>query len=236
MDKKRVLLKLSGEAFLGQDLIICPQVVGKVALQIQKLKEQDFKIVVVIGAGNIWRGANASKLGVERAQADYMGMLATIINSLALQDALEKIDVKTRVMSAIAVNEVCEPYIRRKALRHLEKGFVLILAGGTGSPYFSTDTAAALRAAELYLPTILMAKNGVDGVYDKDPKNNKDAKKYEKITYRKILKDHLEVIDLTAASMCAENKIEMLVFNMLDEKNIENIANGKKVGTKVSYK
>lgn len=231
---KRVLLKLSGEALRDENGIISPQTVTKVASQVKKIHDANIDVAIVIGAGNIWRGATAEKLGMERSQADYMGMLATIINSVAMQESLEKLGLPTRLMTAIEVDKVAEPYLRRRALRHFEKRRILILAGGTGSPYFSTDTAAALRAAELNIPVILMAKNNIDGVYDSDPRINKNAKLLTKITYQEILEKHLKVIDQTAASLCADNNIEMLVFNMNDEKNIERIIKGNKVGTQVS--
>lgn len=232
--KKRILLKLSGEALKGEaDLIIDPKVVLKIAKQVLKLKEANYDVAIVIGAGNIWRGHNASLLGMERVQADHMGMLATLMNSIAMQEALEKLGLDTRLMTAIETNKLAEPYIRRKALSHFEKDRVLILAGGTGSPFFSTDSAAALRAIELGIPLILMAKNGVDGIYSDDPKKNPKAKKYDELRYQDILEKHLTVMDQTAASLCNENGVELLVFNMQDDKNIDRFLKGEKIGTLV---
>ena len=232
--KKRVLLKLSGEALKDSgDEIISSKTVDKIAIQVKELKNAGYDIAIVIGAGNIWRGASASKLGMDRVQADYMGMLATIMNSLALQQSLEKIGLKTRLMTAMEIYKVAEPYIRRRAERHFEKDRILILAGGTGSAYFSTDTASALRAAELNIPLILMAKNGTDGIYSKDPKKYNDAKKYDEITYQEILEKNLRVMDQKAASLCKENNIQILVFDMLDDNNIKKFIQGKKIGTLV---
>ena len=234
--KERLLLKLSGEALKGENGIISYLTLEKIAKQIKLLVKANFNLAIVIGAGNIFRGATAEKLGMDRSQADYMGMLGTLMNSLAMQEVLEKLSIPTRVMTSLEVNKVAETYIRRRALRHFEKDRVLILAGGTGSPYFSTDTAAALKAAELDIKKILVAKNDVDGVYSDDPKVNKDAKLYKRITYQEILEKHLKVIDQTAASICNENKIEMLVFNMNNDDNIQKIIKNIDCGTIVSYK
>ena len=234
--KERLLLKLSGEALKGEHGIINYQTLEKIAKQIKLLVNADINLAIVIGAGNIFRGASAEKFGMERSQADYMGMLGTIMNSLAMQEVLEKLGIATRVMTSLETNKVAETYIRRRALRHFEKDRVLILAGGTGSPYFSTDTAAALKAAELGIKKILVAKNDVDGVYSADPKIDKKATLYKKITYKEILEKHLKVIDQTAASICNENKIEMLVFNMNKDDNIKKIIDNVPCGTVISYK
>jgi uridylate kinase len=190
---------------------------------------------IVVGGGNLWRGKTGEELGMDRAQADYMGMLGTVMNSLALQDALESIDVPSRVMTVLPISTVAEPYIRRRAMRHFEKNRVLIFAGGTGTPYFSTDTAAALRAAELDAKIILMAKNGVDGVYDKDPKKHQDATMYEALTQEDILVKKLGVMDQTAASMCHENKIDVIVFNLNTSGNMKKAVLEEPIGTKVSW-
>lgn len=233
---KRIILKISGEALKGESNHgIDPTTVKSVASQIKEIHDLDVQIGVVVGAGNLFRGRIGQELGMDRSQADYMGMIGTIMNGLALQDALEALGVQTRVMTAIEVNAVAEPYIRRRALRHLEKGFVLILVGGTGSPYFSTDTAAALRAAELNMEAILMAKNGIEGVYTKDPKKNKDAKLIEIITQQEILEQRLEVMDQTAAAMCIENEINIVVFNMNKLGNIKKAVLKEKIGTIVKW-
>jgi len=200
---------------------IHPTTVKGIATEIKEIYELGVQIGIVVGAGNLWRGTTGEELGMDRAQADYMGMLGTIMNGLALQDALESIDVPTRVMTVLPVASVAEPYIRRRAIRHFEKNRVLILSGGTGSPFFSTDTAAALRAAELNADIILMAKNGVKGVYDKDPKKFKDATMYDEVSQGQIISQKLRVMDTTAASICRENKINILVFNMNDKGNIK---------------
>lgn len=228
---KRIILKLSGEALKGDGYGINPQTVKKIATEIKEIYALGIQIGIVIGAGNIWRGKTGEELGMDRAQADYMGMLGTIMNGLALQDALEGVGVPTRVMTALPVSAVAEPYIRRRALRHFEKGRVVILSGGTGSPYFSTDTAAALRAAELKAEVVLMAKNGVEGVYDKDPKKHKDAKLYKEISHDQVLSDKLQVMDSTAASICSENHIGILVFNMHIAGNMKKAVQGESVGT-----
>lgn len=233
---KRVLLKLSGEALKGEGRYgIDPKTVKNLAESLKEVYELGVDLAIVCGAGNIFRGIIGEELGMDRSQADYMGMLGTIMNGLALQDALESIGVPTRVMTALQINAVSEPYIRRRALRHLEKKRVLILVGGTGSPYFSTDTAASLRAAELNMEIILMAKNGVDGVYDKDPKKHKDAKMFNALSQEEMLEKHLNVMDLTAATMCRDNHIDIIVFNMNKEGNIVKAVKDKVLGTKVTW-
>ena len=228
----RVVLKLSGEALKGSSQYgIDPKTIKEIATEIKDVVDLGVEVVMIIGAGNIWRGKIGEELGMDRANADYMGMLGTVMNGLAMQDGLEAIGVHTRVMTALQVNSVAEPYIRRRALRHLEKGRVVIIVGGTGSPYFSTDTAAALRGAELDAEIVLMAKNGVDGVYDKDPRTNKDAKKYDQLTHNLIIENKLSVMDLTAASMCKENNLDILVFNMNERGNIKRAVLGEKIGT-----
>lgn len=232
---KRVVLKLSGESLKGNGHYgIDPKTVLSIAKAIKEIKENEIEICIVVGAGNLWRGKNGEELGMDRAQADYMGMLGTIMNALALQDALESAGVESRVLSALKVEQISEMYIRRKALRHLEKGRVIILAGGTGNPYFSTDTAAALRAAELNCEVILMAKNGVDGVYDKDPNKFENAKKYDTLTYSEILEKKLQIMDQTAASLCMENNIDTIVFNMDNLNNIKKAINEEPIGTIVT--
>ncbi|NLL68753.1 MAG: UMP kinase [Acholeplasmataceae bacterium] len=233
---KRIILKISGEALKGDNLSgIDPKTVKSIAAQIKEVHELGVQIGVVVGAGNLFRGRIGQELGMDRSQADYMGMLGTIMNGLALQDGLEGLGVPTRVMTAVEVNAVAEPYIRRRALRHFNKGYVLIFVGGTGSPYFSTDTAAALRAAELNMEAILMAKNGIDGIYNKDPLKYDDAKMYHELTQREILEKRLEVIDQTAAAMCLENQIELIVFNMNKPGNIKKAVLKEKLGTKVKW-
>lgn len=205
---KRVVLKLSGESLAGeQGFGINPAVVEDIASQIKKVREHGVDVAVVVGGGNIWRGLSGSAKGMERATADYMGMMATVMNALALQDALEKMDVDTRVQTAIEMRQVAEPYIRRKAIRHMEKGRVVIFGAGTGNPYFSTDTTAALRAAEIEADVILMAKKGTDGIYDSDPNKNPAAHKFDSLTYIEILNKGLQVMDTTATSLCMDNKI-----------------------------
>ncbi len=232
---KRILLKLSGEALKGDtEFGIDPQTVNKIAKQIKDVHDLGVEIGIVVGGGNIWRGATAAQLGMDRAQADYMGMLATVMNGLAIQDALEHIGVPTRAMTALSIDEVAEGYIRRRAIRHLEKGRVCIFVGGLGSPYFSTDTACVLRATEIGAEIILMAKNGTDGVYDSDPKTNPDAKLYTEVPFSEILAKNLKVMDLTAASLCKENKLEIIVFNMNKDGNIVKAVNGDKIGTHVT--
>jgi len=233
---QRVILKLSGEAMKGETGYgIDPETVNKIALEIKEIYDLDVEIGVVIGAGNLWRGVTGEKLGMDRAQADYMGMIGTIMNGLALQDALESIGVSSRVMSALPIKEVSEPYIRRRAIRHLEKKRVVIFVGGTGSPYFSTDTAAGLRAAEIDAEVILMAKNGVMGVYDKDPKVHEDAKFYNELTLQEVLEKRLLVMDSTAASICKDNEIDIIVFDMNKKGNIKKATLGNKIGTLVKW-
>ena len=234
MKYKRVVLKLSGESLAGNDSFgINPPVVESIAKQIKTIHEAGLEVAVVVGGGNIWRGLTGSEMGMDRASADYMGMLATIMNALALQDALEKIHVFTRVQTAIEMREVAEPYIRRRAVRHLEKMRVVIFGGGTGNPYFSTDTTAALRAAEIEADVILMAKKGTDGIYDSDPNKNPDAKKFDKLTYIEILNRELHVMDSTATSLCMDNKIPVVVFNIDNHENIVRAALGEAIGTTV---
>lgn len=234
---KRVVLKLSGESLAGdQGFGINPEVVESVALQIKAIRRNGIDVAAVVGGGNIWRGLAGSAKGMDRATADYMGMLATVMNSLALQDALEKIDVDTRVQSAIEMRQVAEPYIRRRAIRHLEKGRVVIFAAGTGNPYFSTDTTAALRAAEIEADVILMAKKNTDGVYDSDPNHNPNAKKFETLEYIEVLQRGLAVMDSTATSLCMDNKIPIVVFNIDQHENILKVALGENIGTTVGGK
>lgn len=234
---KRVVLKLSGESMAGEEKFgINPAVVEELAKQIKLVQEQGIEVTIVVGGGNIWRGIAGSARGMERAAADYMGMLATVMNAVALQDALEKLGVDTRVQSAIEMREVAEPYIRRKAVRHLEKNRVVIFAAGTGNPYFSTDTTAALRAAEINADVILMAKKGVDGVYDDDPKKNPKAKKFDTLEYIEVLQRGLQVMDSTAISLCMDNKIQIVVFNVDKYENILKAAVGEPIGTTVGGK
>ena len=234
---KRVVLKLSGESMAGEEKFgINPAVVEELAKQVKLVQEQGIEVTVVVGGGNIWRGLAGSAKGMERAAADYMGMLATVMNAVALQDALEKLGVDTRVQSAIEMREVAEPYIRRKAVRHLENNRVVIFAAGTGNPYFSTDTTAALRAAEINADVILMAKKGVDGVYDDDPKKNPNAKKFETLEYIEVLQRGLQVMDSTAISLCMDNKIQIVVFNVDKYENILKAAVGEPIGTTVGGK
>lgn len=231
---KRVVLKLSGEALAGEKGFgIDPHVVDALAAQIQKVTESGLEVAIVNGGGNIWRGLSGSSKGMDRATADYMGMLATVINSLALQDALENRGVATRVQTAIEMRQVAEPYIRRKAIRHMEKERVVIFAAGTGNPYFSTDTTAALRAAEIEADAILMAKKGVDGVYDSDPAKNPDAKKFDRLNYLDVIQKKLAVMDSTAISLCMDNNIPIIVFNIDGEDNIYRAALGQEIGTVV---
>ncbi|MFP4187555.1 MAG: UMP kinase [Acholeplasmataceae bacterium] len=233
---KRVILKLSGEALKGDGIYgIHPITVKKIATEIKEIYALGVEIGIVIGAGNLWRGKTGEELGMDRAQADYMGMLGTIMNGLAMQDALEGCDVPTRVMTVLSISAVAEPYIRRRALRHFEKGRVLILVGGTGSPFFSTDTAAALRAAELNAEIILMAKNGIEGVFDKDPNEHKDAKLYQHITQADVIEKKLDVMDATAASIARENGIDILVYNMNVAGNMRRAVHKEPVGTLVKW-
>ena len=229
---KRVVLKLSGEAVAGeQGYGINPAVVEGIAEEICEASKQGIEIAIVVGGGNIWRGLKGSAQGMDRASADYMGMLATVMNSLALQDALEKKGIATRVMSAITMQQVAEPYIRRRAIRHMEKGRIVIFAAGTGNPYFSTDTTAALRAAEIEADVILMAKKFADGVYDSDPRTNPDAKKFKKLSYLEVIKRELGVMDATATTLCKDNDIPILVFSIDIRGNILKAALGEDIGT-----
>ncbi|MBI5774802.1 MAG: UMP kinase [Verrucomicrobia bacterium] len=231
---RRVLLKLSGEALGGEGGHgISPEVVHDMARQIREVRDLGVEVVIVVGGGNIFRGQAGSERGIERATGDYMGMLATVINALALQDALEKAGVATRVQSAIAMSQVAEPFIRRRAVRHLEKGRVVIFGGGTGNPYFSTDTAAALRANEMGAEVILKATK-VDGIYDSDPKKNPKAKRYAQITYSEALLKRLKVMDSTAFSLCMDNKMPIIVFDLFKAHNIQRVVMGEKVGTLVT--
>ena len=230
----RILLKLSGEALGGpMGLNISPEAVAGMAEQIREVRDLGVQVVIVVGGGNIFRGPSGSKRGIERATGDYMGMLATIINGLALQDALEKIGVPTRVQSAISMAQVAEPFIRRRAVRHLEKGRVVIFGGGTGNPYFSTDTAAALRANEIGAEVVLKATK-VDGIYDSDPKENAKAKRYSQIRYAEALQKQLKVMDSTAFSLCMDNKMPIIVFNLFRPHNLKRVVMGEKVGTLVT--
>ncbi|TDL35024.1 UMP kinase [Jeotgalibacillus sp. S-D1] len=234
---KRVVLKLSGEALAGDTGFgIHPPIIKSVAEQVKELADLGVEVAVVVGGGNIWRGKIGSEMGMDRASADYMGMLATVMNSLALQDSLENIGVQTRVQSSIEMRQVAEPYIRRKAIRHLEKKRVVIFAAGTGNPYFSTDTTAALRAAEIEAEVILMAKNNVDGVYSADPKIDSAAVKYDELSFLDVLKDGLAVMDSTASSLCMDNDIPLIVFSIMENGNIKRAALGEPIGTIVRGK
>jgi uridylate kinase len=230
----RILLKLSGEALMGSQAHgTDPQRVRAIAEQVKGVHDRGVEVAIVLGAGNILRGTEAAAEGMDRATADYMGMLATLLNALTLQDALEKLEVHTRVQSAISVSEVAEPYIRRRAMRHLEKKRVVIFAAGTGNPFFTTDTAAAVRALEIDAEAILMAKNGVEGVYTDDPRSNPDAEFIPEITHMDALQRGLKIMDSTALSLCNDNDLPIYVFNMDDASNIERIVSGERVGTLV---
>lgn len=234
---KRVVLKLSGEALAGEQTSgIDPKIVQSIAEQVKEIVELGVEVAVVVGGGNLWRGKTGSEMGMDRASADYMGMLATVMNSLALQDSLENIGVQTRVQTSIEMRQVAEPYIRRKAIRHLEKKRVVIFAAGTGNPYFSTDTTAALRAAEIEAEVILMAKNNVDGVYSADPKLDENAVKYTSLSFLDLLKDGLAVMDTTASSLCMDNDIPLVVFSIMEEGNIKRAVAGEKIGTVIRGK
>jgi len=231
---KRVLLKLSGEALMGErEFGIDPATVENIAQQLKRIVESGVRVAIVVGGGNIWRGAAAEARGMDRATADYAGMLATMINALALQDALEKEGVLTRTQSAITIQAVAEPYIRRRAIRHLEKGRVVIFAAGTGNPYMTTDTAAALRAIEIGADVLLMAKNKVDGVYDADPLINAKAKRFDELTYLDALKMRLEVMDSTALSLCMDNNLPIIVFDLRAPHSVERVVAGEHMGTLV---
>lgn len=230
---KRVLLKISGEVLTGEgDYGIDPRVIQQIAQEIKEVKTLGVEVSIVIGGGNIFRGVAASSKGMDRVSADYMGMLATVLNGIALQDALEKIGIQTRVQTAIEMREVAEPYIRRRAIRHLEKGRVVIFAGGTGNPYFTTDTTASLRAMEIGADVILKATK-VDGIYDTDPLLDHKAHKYDELTYFDVLKKQLKVMDATAISLCMDHHIPIIVFNLKKKGNVKRVILGEKVGTKV---
>ncbi|HZG71204.1 MAG TPA: UMP kinase [Chondromyces sp.] len=234
---RRVVLKLSGEALAGEaGFGINPAVIKSIAEQVKEIAELNVEVAVVVGGGNIWRGKIGSEMGMDRANADYMGMLATVMNSLALQDSLEQIGVETRVQTSIEMRQVAEPYIRRRAIRHLEKKRVVIFAAGTGNPYFSTDTTAALRAAEIEAEVILMAKNNVDGVYSADPKLDTKAVKYTELSYLDVIKEGLQVMDSTASSLCMDNNIPLIVFSVMEKGNIKRAVLGENIGTIVRGK
>jgi len=230
---KRILLKLSGESLMGnQQYGIDPEAAKNYATEVQTVVEQNFQLAIVIGGGNIFRGLNAEKSGIDRVQGDYMGMLATVINGMALQNAIEQLGIQTRLMSAIEMNKISEPYIRRKAVRHLEKGRVVIFGAGTGNPYFTTDTAAALRATEINADVILKGTR-VDGIYSADPEKDPNAVKYDEITFQTALDKNLRVMDLTAFTMCKENKLPVIVFDINEPGNLLKIVKGEKIGTLV---
>jgi uridylate kinase len=230
---KRILLKISGEALMGdQGFGIKPEVVGKICEEVKQAHELGVDIAIVVGGGNIFRGVqNSTKLGMDRAAADYVGMTATIMNALVLQGVLQNKNVENRMMTAIGMDRVAEPYIRKRAIRHLEKGRVVVFGGGTGNPFFSTDTTSALRAAEINAEVILMAKNGVDGVYDKDPKTNPDAVKFDRLTYDEVLRRNLKVMDQTAISLCKETKLPIICFDFNAENAISGLLQGQTLGT-----
>jgi len=232
---RRILLKLSGEAFSGgAEFGIDPSVSTRIARQVKRVTSMGVGVAIVVGGGNIWRGAEAERHGMDRATADYAGMLATVINALSLQDALEREDVTTRTQTAIPIQQVAEPYIRRRAIRHLEKGRVVIFAAGTGNPYMTTDTAAALRAIEIDADALLMTKNNVDGIYNADPRRDPKARKFDTLTYLDAINMRLEVMDATALSLCLENKLPIIVFDLLAERSIERAVLGEPIGTLVS--
>jgi len=232
---RRIVLKLSGQSLEGnQKFGIDPLTVEYLATQVRGIHQLGVQVTLVIGGGNIWRGEPASTQGMERATADYMGMLATVINALALQAAMERVGLHTRVQSAITMVEVAEPYIRRRAVRHLEKGRVVIFAAGTGNPYFTTDTAAALRALEIEAEVLLMAKNGVDGVYDADPQRVPTAKRFESLRYMEAIERGLKVMDTTALSLCMENRLPLVVFDINQTDNLERLIRGEDVGTSIT--
>jgi uridylate kinase len=232
----RVLLKLSGEAFAGDGShgVIDYQAIAKIAGEVARLQQSGVQTAIVIGGGNVMRGQLAEKAGMKRVTADHIGMLGTVVNALALQDSLEQQGVDTRVQTAVHIQTVAEPYINRRALRHLEKGRVVILAGGTGNPFFTTDTAAALRASEVRAEAILMAKNGTDGVYDKDPRLSSDAVKFDRISYSEAIARRLKVMDLTAMAFCMENNLPIVVFDINVPGNIQRVAEGAPIGTLVA--
>jgi uridylate kinase len=232
---KRIIIKLSGEALSdGNTKAIDPVKVRCIAKEIHSTYELgNLQIGIIVGGGNIWRGKIGAEMGMERSSADYMGMLATILNALALQNAIEELGIETRTMTSLNIPQVAEPYIRRKAISSLEKGRIVIFGGGTGNPYFSTDTTSALRAAEIGAHVILMAKNGTDGVYDKDPRKHDDAVKYDELTHQEVLEKGLQVMDATAAALCMDNNIEIAVFDMNEAGNIRRVAGGEKIGTRI---
>ena len=231
----RILLKLSGEALMGElEFGADPERIAAIAKAVKQVADRGVEVAVVVGGGNIYRGLAGAADGMDRATGDYMGMLATVLNALALQDALEHVGAVTRVQSAITISEVAEPYIRRRAMRHLERGRIVIFAAGTGNPFFTTDTAAALRALEIHAEAILMAKNGVEGVYSADPRTDSDARFIPEISHRDAIQQQLAVMDSTALSLCMDNKLPIYVFNMDDERNIDRIVSGERVGTVVS--
>ena len=230
---KRVLLKLSGEALMGEKSFgISPEMIERYAKEVKSIVDLGVQVALVIGGGNIFRGLQAASIGIERVQGDQMGMLATVINGMALQGALEKLDIKTRLMSAISIEQVCEPYIKRRAVRHLEKGRVVIFGAGLGSPYFTTDTAAALRAKEIEAD-VLLKGTSVDGIYTADPKKVKTASKFETISFAEVISKELSIMDQTAFTLCKENNLPIIVFNIKEDGNILKILNGEKVGTLV---
>ena len=232
---ERIVLKLSGEALAGGEGVgIKPDIIKNIAKQIKEARELDVEIAVIVGGGNIWRGKTGSDLGMERGNADYIGMLATVMNSLALQDSLEQLGVDTRVLTSIEMKQIAEPYIRRRAIRHLEKGRVVIFAAGIGNPYFSTDTTAALRAAEINADVILMGKNNVDGEYSADPKHDDTATKFESLSYIDMLQKNLQVMDATATSFCMDNSIPLVVFSITEEGNIKRAVLGEDIGTTIT--
>ena len=233
---KRVLLKISGEALLGnQQFGIDYEPVEMISREIKSIYEQGAQVAVVVGGGNIFRGMkNSAQLGMDQASGDYVGMLATVMNAVVIQCALKKIDVECRVQTAIDMNQIAEPYVRHRAIRHLEKGRVVIFAAGTGNPFFTTDTAAALRASEINAEAMLMAKNGVDGVYSDDPKTNPEAKKLDKMSYDDIIKNELKIMDTSACALCKQNKIPIIVFDFKAKGSLARIMNGEAVGTYVS--
>lgn len=231
---ERIVLKLSGEALAGeQGFGLSPDIIKSVAEQVKEIVDLGVEVAVVVGGGNIWRGKVGSEMGMDRATADYMGMLATVMNSLALQDSLEKAGVETRVQTSIEMRQVAEPYIRRRAIRHLEKKRVVIFAAGTGNPYFSTDTTAALRAAEIEADVILMAKNNVDGVYSADPKTDSTAVKYDYLSFIEVIQQGLQVMDSTASTLCMDNDIALIVFSIMEKGNIKKAVLGETIGTVV---
>ena len=230
---RRIILKLSGEVLKGMDDVIDPSVANRIASEVAEIHHLGVKVSVVIGGGNIWRGITSANKGMDRSTADYMGMLATIINGLALQQALEKAGVDTRVQTAIEVKNVAEPFIRRRAIRHLDKGRVVIFVAGTGNPFFSTDTAAALRASEMGAEILLKATK-VDGIYDSDPRKNPEAKRYTQVSYGEALEKRLQVMDSTAFALCMDNQVPIVVFDMFKEGNLKGVVLGEKIGTLVT--